>query len=211
MGEDRRCYPRACRALDVTLDAAGRQRRGKTVNLSPFGAKVALSGNSVPLAPRTNIGVRLTLPDGELSVTAMVVRTDPDGVALNFGSLEARQFQRLKDLVDSLLMQEWRELLVELEGGSPVPLTAPSSDRDVPPPETPSAQATVAASQPSVFARQRGRPTPPKPSVTPAHDHSETERLRALLNRLGLGDLQLPSGPLTGHWREFLNRHEAQQ
>ncbi len=219
MAHDRRRYPRACRALDVTLDASDRQWPGKTVNLSPYGAKVTLSANSVPLARGMNIGLRLTLPDGNLSLVATVVRTDPDGVALHFGGVDPSQFQRLKGLVDSLLTQEWGELLTELQGSSPVPATVPSSARDVtppklppsPPPESPRAQANVAAGQPSVFARQRGRATPPKPSGTPAEDNSETERLRALLNRLGLGDLRLPPGPLTRHWREFLNRHEAQQ
>ncbi len=230
MGEDRRCYARACGALEVTLDVSGRKWQGKTVNLGPYGAKVALSGKSVPLAPGTIIGLRLTLPDGDLSLAASVCRTDADGVALNFGNLEAREFQRLKNLVDALLVQEWRELLTELQGGPQEPATVPSSgdpplhasvpssDRDVmlpelpqsPLPESPRAQPTVAASQPSVFARQRGRATPPKPSETPAGDESETERLQALLSRLGLGNLQLPPGPLTGHWREFLKRHEAQ-
>ena len=218
MGEDPRRYPRACRALDVILDASGRHWPGKTLSLSPYGAKVAVSGESVPLAPGLNIGLRLTLPDGYLFLTAMVSRIDPDGVALDFDSLDARQFRRLKDLVDSLLVQEWRELLSELQGGPPVPGTVPSPERDVtpselpqsPPPESPRAQANVAASQPSVFSRQRSRATLPKPSETPAGDESETERLRNLLSRLGLGNLQLPEGPLTGHWREFLKRHEAE-
>ena len=223
MGEDRRRYPRACRPLDVTLDASGRQRPGKTVNLSPYGAKVALSGPSVPLGSGVIIGLRLALPDGDLSLGATVVRTDPDGVALDFGTLEVGQLQRLKDLVDSLLVQEWRELLTELQGSPGVPASIPSSDRDVtlkevrpeesppsPPPVPAAAQAKEAAGQPSVFARQRGRATTPKPSETPAGDDSETERLRALLSRLGLGSLQLPPGPLTGHWREFLKRHEAE-
>ncbi len=239
MGEDRRCYARACGALEVTLDVSGRKWQGKTVNLGPYGAKVALSSKSVPLAPGTIIGLRLTLPDGDLSLAASVCRTDSDGVALNFGNLEAKEFQRLKNLVDALLVQEWRELLTELQGGQSVPATVPSSDgeltpsglgdpplhatvpssdRDVmppelpqsPPPESPRAQANVAAGQPSVFARQRGRATPPKPSETAAGAESETERLQALLSRLGLGNLQLPPGPLTGHWREFLKRHEAQ-
>lgn len=218
MGEDRRRYPRACRPLDVTVDASGRRRPGKTVNLSPYGAKVALSGPSVPLGSGVIIGLRLALPDGDLSLGATVVRTDPDGVALNFGGVDPSQLKRLKDLVDSLLVQEWRELLSELQGGPPVPGTVPSPERDVtpselpqsPPPESPRAQANVAASQPSVFSRQRSRATLPKPSETPAGDESETERLRNLLSRLGLGNLQLPEGPLTGHWREFLKRHEAE-
>lgn len=218
MDEDRRRYPRACRPLDVTVDASGRQRPGKTVNLSPYGAKVALSGPSVPLGSGVIVGLRLALPDGDLSLGATVVRTDPDGIALNFGGVDPSQLKRLKDLVDSLLVQEWRELLSELQGGPSIPGTVPSPERDVtpselpqsPPPESPRAQAKVAASQPSVFSRQRSRATLPKPSETPAQDEAETERLRNLLSRLGLGNLQLPEGPLTGHWREFLKRHEAE-
>src|SRR5712691_1817113 len=135
MSEDRRCHPRACQALDVTLDASGQQWPGKTLNLSPFGAKVAVSGESVPLAPGLNIGLRLTLPDGYLFLTAVVVRTDPDGVALSFDTLEAGQFERLKDFVDSLLAQEWREILTELQGDQPVLAAVPSVDADVTPPQ----------------------------------------------------------------------------
>ena len=217
MGEDRRGHPRACRALDVTLDASDRQWPGKTVNLGAYGAKVALSGKSVPLAPGLNIGLRLSLPDGYVFLTAMVVRTDRDGVALNFDSLEARQFQRLKDFVDSLLVQEWREVLAELQGGSPVQATVPSAEADVTPPEFPqsppsepvAAQANGATSEPSVFAREPSGAIAPKPPVTPPEDNSEAERLRELLKRRGLGDLQLPEGPLTEQWREFLKRLEA--
>ena len=248
MSEDRRCHPRACQALDVTLDASGQHWPGRTLNLSPYGAEVAVSGTSVPFPPGLNIGLRLTLPDGYLFLTAVVVRTDPDGVALNFDSLEAAQFQRLKELVDSLLVQEWREILDELqgdqavpaavasaeadvtppqlerevltepEGGQPEPATVPISDRDVTPVELPQslpvgsagAEGNGAAGQASVFARQRSdRATPPKPPVTPGEDDLETERLRELLIRRGLGNLQLPEGPLTQQWREFLQRLEA--
>ena len=217
MGEDRRGHPRACPALDVRLDASGQDWPGKTLNLSPYGAKVAVSGESVPLAPGLNIGLRLTLPDGYLFLTAMVVRTDPDGVALDFDSLEARQFQRLKDFVDSLLVQEWREILTELQGSSPVHAAVPSADADVtpvelpqsPPPGSTGAQANGTAGQASVFARQRGGATSAEPSGMPGADDSETERLRELLSRRGLGELQLPEGPLTQQWREFLRRLEA--
>ena len=226
MGEDRRGHPRACPALDVSLDASGQHWPGKTLNLSPYGAKVAVSEESVPLAPGLNIGLRLTLPDGYLFLTAMVVRTDPDGVALNFDSLEAGQFQRLKDFVDSLLVQEWREILTELQGSreptnesesSPGYAAVPSADADVtpvelpqsPPPGSTGAEANGTAGQASVFARQRGGATSAEPSGMPGADDSETERLRELLSRRGLGELQLPEGPLTQQWREFLRRLEA--
>ena len=246
MSEDRRSYPRACQPLDVNLDASGQNWPGRTLNLSPYGAKVAVSGTSVPFPPGLNIGLRLTLPDGYLFLTAVVVRTDPDGVAVNFDSLDAAHFQRLKDLVDCLLAQEWREILGELQGdqavpaavasadtdvtppqlerevptepeeGQPEPATAPILDLDVTPVELPQsptprstgAQANGTAGQASVFTRQRSdRATPPKPPATPGEDDSE--RLRALLIRRGLGDLQLPEGPLTPQWREFLQRLET--
>ena len=42
-------------------------------------------------------------------------------------------------------------------------------------------------------------------------DRSELDRWQALLNRLGFDSLQLPSdGMLTGQWRDFLNRLEAE-
>jgi hypothetical protein len=226
--------------VDVTLEASGQHLPGKTLNVSPYGAKVSLSGEPVPLAPGLNIGLRLTLPDGYLFLDAVVVRTDPDGVALNFDTLEAGQFQRLKGFVDTLLAQEWREILTELQGDQPVPSAVPSvdadvtppqredfpvvetvpiSDRDVtpvelppsPPPRSTGAQANGTAGQASVFARQRSDgATPPRLPVTPDADELETEKLRELLIRRGLGDLQLPEGPLTQQWREFLMRLEVQ-
>ena len=50
--------------------------------------------------------LRLALPgqDSPLSLTASVVRVDPDGVVLNFVKQGAVSFARLKDLVDSLLV-----------------------------------------------------------------------------------------------------------
>lgn len=43
-------------------------------------------------------------------------------------------------------------------------------------------------------------------------DRSEKDRWRALLERLGLGTLQLPSrDKLTGPWKEFLEKLEAKE
>lgn len=105
MGRDRRRYPRVGVALDISVEAAGRQWDAKTVDLSPYGVKVALPAHGIKLPPGTTIQLRLILPDGDapLALTARVVRTDRDGIALCFEHLEPGYFERLKAAVDSLL------------------------------------------------------------------------------------------------------------
>ncbi len=105
MGRDRRRYPRVGVALDTSVEALGIQWQAKTVDLSPYGVKVGVPATWLNLPPGTRADLRLALPDGEspMALTAHVVRTDPDGVALNFVDLEAQRFARLKGLVDSLL------------------------------------------------------------------------------------------------------------
>ena len=111
-----------------------------------------------------------------------------------------------------------REVLTEPEEDQPDPATVPISDLDATPveltqslpPGSTGVQGNGAAGQASVFARQGSdRTTPPRPPATPGEDDLDTERLRALLIRRGLGDLQLPEGPLTPQWREFLQRLDA--
>ncbi|MBI4590786.1 MAG: PilZ domain-containing protein [Candidatus Rokubacteria bacterium] len=115
MGRDRRRYPRVGVALDITIEAGDDHWRGKTVDLSPHGVKVALPPHSVKLSRGTNIRLGLPLPDGAppLSLTTTVVRTDRDGIGLNFVDHDDHQFQRLKAVVDSFLEQ--------LSGGPPRP------------------------------------------------------------------------------------------
>jgi hypothetical protein len=105
MGRDRRRYPRVGVTLDVTVAAPGSHWQGKTVDLSPYGVKVTSPAPSVKLPPGSSVRLQLALPDGDspLSLTATVVRTALDGVALNFVNLEAQHFERLKNLVDALL------------------------------------------------------------------------------------------------------------
>ena len=105
MGRDRRRYPRVGVELSIAIEAAGSQWLGKTVDLSPYGVKVALPANSVSLPPGTRVELKLALPDQQsaLSLTASVVRTEPYGISLNFIDLGAQHFARLKDVVDSLL------------------------------------------------------------------------------------------------------------
>ena len=92
-------------ALDISIDALGIHRQGKTVDLSPLGTKVAVPAYPIEqLWPGTRAELRLALPAGEsLALTATVVRTEPDGIALKFGNSESGVFTRLKDLVDALL------------------------------------------------------------------------------------------------------------
>ncbi len=105
MRRDRRRYPRVGAALHINVEAAGRRWDSKTVDLSPYGVKVALAANGIKLPPGTTIQLRLILPDGgsPLALTARVVRIDRDGIALCFENLEAGYFERLKAVVDSLL------------------------------------------------------------------------------------------------------------
>lgn len=124
MGDDRRRHPRASVNLDVEVEAAGNQWSGKTVDLSPYGVKVASRGHLATLPPGARAQVLLTLGDREapLSLSAKVVRADPDGVALNFESPDEGQFQRLKSFVDALLQHDgehsenahWQALLKRL-------------------------------------------------------------------------------------------------
>ncbi len=118
MSRDRRRYPRVSVELDLTFEAEGIRREATAVDLGPYGVKVALPSSSIAFPPGTRIELRLAIPNGDpISLTASVVRTDPDGIALNFTNPGALPFARLKDLVDSLLQK--------LSGDS-APLDVPS-------------------------------------------------------------------------------------
>lgn len=67
----------------------------RTIDLSPFGVKVASQGW---LRPGAKVRVLLTLPDGlpPLGVDATFVRSDPDGDLFSFLKLEEAQFRRLQ-------------------------------------------------------------------------------------------------------------------
>ena len=105
MGQDRRRYPRVGVVLDITVEGAGGQWPGKTVDLSPYGVKVACPAHTGRLPRGASIQLWVALPDQEppLSLTASVIRADRDGIALNFTDLEDHHFDRLKAFVDSLL------------------------------------------------------------------------------------------------------------
>ncbi len=105
MGRDRRRYPRVGVTLDVVVAGADAHWQGKTVDLSPYGVKITLPPSSVKLPSGTRVQLRLALPDPNppLTLTANVIRTDRNGIALNFVELGSEHFERLKNLVDSLI------------------------------------------------------------------------------------------------------------
>ena len=219
MAHDRRRYPRATVGLDVTLEAGSSQWHAKTLNLSPYGVKVASVAQSQPLRPGSSVQLRIPLldQDAPLSFPASVVRTDPDGVALQFESPGDSEFRQIKALVDSLLQQEWQAVLHEIGGAhalpaptapAPTPFRGPhSSDTQAPVPRAWRARATAAPAPPS---REPGQSQEPGESSVTAE--SEKERWQALLNRRGLGTLQLPrDGTLSPQWRELLARLEAEE
>lgn len=102
---DRRRYPRIIVTLDVTLEAGGSQWQGKTLDLSPYGVKVTSPATPLKLPRGSRVQLQLTLPDSAppLSLTASLVRTDPDGLALNFVNIGSGSLARLKEFVDSRL------------------------------------------------------------------------------------------------------------
>jgi len=110
MRKDRRRYPRVGLELDVSLETSGIRWQGKTVVLSPYGAKVSLAPHPVTLPPGRSVEARLALPgeDSPLSLMAQVLRVDPDGIALNFLTQGAPACERIKDLVDSRSLKDRR-------------------------------------------------------------------------------------------------------
>lgn len=185
MVKDRRRYPRASIGLDITVQAAGQLFEGKTIDLSPYGAKVTSLPAAIILPPGERVQLRFPLLDQDppLSLDASVVRTDPDGLALRFDDLEDLQFQRLKHLVGTFVLREWWGTLPETGAGQLLGGPAGRSSEPVVRPE--------------------------EPSVPASDEGSQKERWQALLNRLGL-ELHLPSnGRLSRGWREFLEQLEA--
>lgn len=183
MHGNRRRYPRLHKSLDLTIQAAGNRWEGKTNGLSLFGVKVTPPAHPVQLARGDQVHLRLPLPDQgpPLSLTASVVRTDPDGLALSFLDLEDEQAQRLQDFVDSLLLQETPEAIAVEEKAVP--------------------------EKPSVTPSEV-TPTEVTPSeVTPSDARSDQGVSQELLRQVGLEGLQFPRDvALSRQWRDFLDR-----
>jgi len=227
MASDRRRDPRLDAALDATVEVGGREWHGRTVDLSPSGVKVTSSAPALTLSPGTSVHVRFALPDGgpSLSVPASVIRTDTESVALAFVNLGDPQVQRLKALVDSLMLQEWQALLTQFGStqGSSAGLSNPRAGSpnqpgplcEIPEP-TLSVQKGVPVHRDSALraesTREGERGKPEEPSVTLSNAGADQATLQQLLAQAGLDGLRLPdNGVLCQQWRNFLNGLGAEQ
>lgn len=90
------------RFLVRVVEASGKSWTGEAVNLSPFGIKI----RNARVAPPTIVRLEFDLPTGgpQLTLTAVAVRTDPDGGAFGFVNLARADFHRIRNAVESLFL-----------------------------------------------------------------------------------------------------------
>jgi hypothetical protein len=192
--ETRLRFPRLGAALDVTVEAGGTQWRGRILDLSRDAVKVRWQEGAAGVKPGANVRLQFALRDRELPfwVTASVARTSPESAVLWFVDLEDQQFQRVKDLVDSLLQREWQQVLDEL-----VTLTPPAGGQVKPIGTSPSKPEAV---------EEQGRLTPEEEASSSSSTGPDEDRLHEDLARAGINSLHFPSGGvLSPQWKEFLN------
>src|SRR5207302_5667121 len=99
----RRRYPRAEAAFPVrVVEPSGKVWAGEGHDLSPFGAKIR--DGDVRL--HTLVRLEVDLPGGGPPVTikALAVRSEPDGVAFAFVDLALAQYHPVRQAVDGLLL-----------------------------------------------------------------------------------------------------------
>ena len=98
---DLRRHPRVSVSWPVTIEAGGRRFERRTVNLSPFGAKVRLEER---LEPGTPAHVTLHPPAGRpVEVEAIVWRADADGPAFFFIGIDSDGLPELLGLSEPAL------------------------------------------------------------------------------------------------------------
>ena len=104
--KDRRRSRRVNAALDIRLRDPEQPHgwRGKTIDLSESGVKVAFP--DMPIRPSWGSGIQVQLsgPDGHppLSVKGIVWRREPESMSVLFVELGRQELERLKTLVNSL-------------------------------------------------------------------------------------------------------------
>jgi hypothetical protein len=210
---ERNQHPALSHAFDVTVESPQGHWPGKTIDLSPSGAKVRLAGDSGSLLLLTVVQLRIALPDGapSLSLPARVIETDSDGVILSFFNLKDQAQRHLKDLLDSFVPDESQVLLHE--SGSNGSERHVSTQSSMPPgflEDTPQAEGATphGAGQEKPEAVLELQPAEPvERSVPPIDVRVEEARLQALLGQAGLDGLSLPSnGVLSSQWRKFLEQ-----
>jgi CheY-like chemotaxis protein len=84
------------------VEASGTAWSSEAVNLGPSGIKIA----DTRIRPPALVHLELELPTGgpRLELTAVAVRTDPDGGAFAFVNLARANFDRIRHVVDSLYL-----------------------------------------------------------------------------------------------------------
>ena len=119
--EERRRNPRVTAPWPAVVhDSDGRTYPGEVIDVS-------LSGLKLRVGPEVTVGgavrLRLTLPHGggEIEVAAQVVRRDPEGVGVDFGTLTPAQSLRFKTVVPTWDMRRRAErvaieLPIRIEG-----------------------------------------------------------------------------------------------
>ena len=194
MEETRLRFPRLGTALDVTVATGETQWRGRILNLSRDAVKVRWQAEAAQLQPGANVRLQFALRGRELPfwVTASVARTSPESAVLWFVDLEDQQFQRVKDLVDSLLQREWQQVLDELV------MPVPSGGVEAKPRET-----TPSRPEP---VQEPARPTPEEEATSSSSTDPDKDKLKELLAQTGLNSLHFPGGGvLSPQWKEFLS------
>ena len=220
MERDQQEHPLVRHALDITLESPRGHWSGKTIDVTPSRAKVALAGNSAPPPSRTIVQLRISLPDGNppLSLPARVIEADPDGVSLSFFNLKDQQVQRLKDHLLSLFVQESQGLLDELgvdrslnakAEAPPQASVLPEVVEDARPAEQEAELYRAAERKPE--AAEELELAKPKEQPVPLKDARPDEaKWEELLGKVGLSTLNLPQdGVLSRQWLDFLEQLAA--
>jgi c-di-GMP-binding flagellar brake protein YcgR len=90
--------------LPVQIEGQAGTTKGRTVDLSAVGARVATDER---LAPGDMVAVKLTLKDtrGPMRIRAVVWEVDARGAVLVFANLAVHDFARLRSYVESLLVR----------------------------------------------------------------------------------------------------------
>jgi len=120
-GLERRRYPRVTMPWPaIVQDSDGRVITGEVIDVSLSGMKLRV-GADVVVGDAVMLRVTLPRGAGDMEISALVVRRDPEGIGVNFGRLSAEQADRFKPFVPTwdLRRRAQRvdvELPVQIEG-----------------------------------------------------------------------------------------------
>lgn len=120
-GPERRRYPRVAVPWPaIVQDSDGRVITGEVIDVSLSGMKLRVGAD---VAVGDAVMIRVTLPRGAgyMEISAQMVRRDPEGVGVDFGSLSAEQADRFKPFVPTWDLRRRAErvgveLSVQIEG-----------------------------------------------------------------------------------------------